>query len=140
MITLSKSSLLKIYDVEPRLQRVVHAAAAIATFPFMVTEGRRTAERQAQLVAEGRSQTMNSEHLNGSAVDLAVIKDGKPNWDDFTDYSQLAKVMFQAAFIMKVPIAWGGHWRTLKDGPHFELDWAAVAEIEGADNTDIEPA
>ena len=28
----------------------------------------------------------------------------------------------QAAKELKVPIVWGGDWRTFKDGPHIELD------------------
>ena len=27
-----------------------------------------------------------------------------------------------AALDLKTPLIWGGDWKTLRDGPHFELD------------------
>jgi peptidoglycan L-alanyl-D-glutamate endopeptidase CwlK len=40
---------------------------------FSITEGLRTKERQKELFSAGKSQTMNSRHLTGKAVDIAVI-------------------------------------------------------------------
>ncbi len=31
--------------------------------------------------------------------------------------------MKQAAEELGVEIVWGGDWVTIKDGPHFQLDW-----------------
>jgi peptidoglycan L-alanyl-D-glutamate endopeptidase CwlK len=105
--------------VHPDLVRVVRRAAKRAS--FIVTEGLRTQARQKQLVAAGASKTMNSRHLTGHAIDVAALMSGKVRWD-WPLYAAIAKGMKQAADELKVPIIWGGDWRSFKDGPHFELD------------------
>ena len=88
---------------------------------FIVTEGLRTVERQRQLVAKGASQTMNSRHITGHAVDLAATVDGEVRWD-WPLYHRLATAMKEAARQLGIRMVWGGDWRSFKDGPHFELD------------------
>ena len=105
--------------VHADLVRVVRRAAKKAD--FIVTEGLRTVARQKQLVAAGASKTMNSRHITGHAIDVAALVGGKVRWD-WPLYANIAKHMKQAADDLKVPIIWGGDWRTFKDGPHFELD------------------
>ncbi len=113
--------------VHPDLVEVVRAARAYwlsrKTDPlgFIVTEGLRTKERQKLLVASGASQTMNSRHLTGHAVDLAATLNGKVSWD-WPLYKRLADIMKQEADELGVSIVWGGDWRSFKDGPHFELN------------------
>lgn len=102
------------------LVRVVRRAAEITTVDFVVTEGLRTKERQAQLVAKGASRTMQSKHLVGRAVDLAPVIDGVVRWD-WPPFYNLADAMKAAALELGVRIAWGGDWGSFKDGPHFEL-------------------
>ncbi len=88
---------------------------------FQVQQGLRTLAQQREYVAAGKSQTMNSKHLTGDAVDLTVLDDhGKPTWE-WPLYVQLAGVMKSVARKQLVHITWGGDWKTLKDGPHFEL-------------------
>lgn len=93
---------------------------------FAVTEGRRTVERQRELIAAGKSQTMSSKHLIQSdgfahAVDLAPWVNGTIPWDDWAAFERVAKAMKAAAGMLGVEITWGGDWTTLKDGPHFQL-------------------
>ena len=59
--------------VHPDLVKVVHRAAALSDIDFTVLEGLRTVARQKQLVKAGASKTMNSRHITGHAVDLAVL-------------------------------------------------------------------
>lgn len=106
--------------VHPDLVKVVRLASSNAT--FVVTEGLRTAERQAQLLKAGATQTLKSRHLTGHAVDLAALVGTEIRWD-WPLYAQLAKAMKQASQELKVPLEWGGDWRTFKDGPHFQLPW-----------------
>jgi peptidoglycan L-alanyl-D-glutamate endopeptidase CwlK len=120
-MTLDARSLRKLEGVHPDLVRVVNAAAE--GMPFIVTEGLRTPEKQAKLVAAGASQTLRSRHLTGHAVDLAVLVDGDVRWD-WPLYAKLAKAMKAAAKAEKVPLEWGGDWTSFKDGPHFQLPWA----------------
>ena len=119
-MTLDERSEKRLEGVNDALVSVVRRAARITTIPFIVTEGVRTKDRQAQLVVNGASKTMNSKHLTGRAVDLAAVIDGEVRWD-WPLYHKLAKAMKDAAAECGVSIVWGGDWRTFKDGPHFEL-------------------
>lgn len=118
--SLGSRSLSRLEGVHPDLVAVVKRAIALSDIDFTVLEGLRTKSRQAQLVAAGASQTMNSRHLTGHAVDLGAMIDGEVRWD-WPLYRQIATAMKVAAQQLNIPIVWGGDWKTLKDGPHFEL-------------------
>lgn len=111
----------RLKGVHPDLVAVVEAALARSPVPFIVTEGVRTPERQAALVRVGASRTLKSRHLTGHAVDVAAIVDGRIRWD-WPLYARIAEAFKAAALEQKTPIVWGGDWKTLRDGPHFELD------------------
>lgn len=120
---LNARSLKNLEGVHPDLVRVVKRADELVAPPlgFVVIEGLRTAKRQAELVAAGASRTQNSRHLTGHAVDLMATVNGQGRWD-WPLYGQLAAAMKQAAAEFGVALVWGGDWKTLRDGPHFELD------------------
>jgi peptidoglycan L-alanyl-D-glutamate endopeptidase CwlK len=67
---------------------------------------------------------MRSRHLTGHAIDLAAKVDGQIRWD-WPLYSCLASAMKECAVEEGIPLEWGGDWRKFKDGPHFQLSWAA---------------
>lgn len=119
---LSNVSRSRLRGVHPDLVHVVERAIELTTVDFIVTEGVRAVDRQRQLVDAGASKTMRSRHLTGHAVDLAALIGGKISWD-WPLYGKLADAMKQAAEELSIPIAWGGDWKTFKDGPHFELTW-----------------
>lgn len=121
MITLDERSEARLLGVHRDLVAVVRRAAGYSDLDFVVTEGVRTIERQAQLLKAGASRTMNSRHLTGHAVDLAAKVDGEVRWD-WPLYDYLARMMKLAAHDLGISIAWGGDWVSFKDGPHFELD------------------
>lgn len=123
---LSQKSIENLKGVHPDLVRVVRHALDITEVDFSVIEGLRTKERQLELVTAGASQTMNSRHLTGHAVDLAAYVNGI-RWD-WPLYEKIAYAMKQAASDLKIPIEWGGDW-TFKDGPHFQLPWEAYPLI-----------
>ncbi len=120
---LGAKSLARLEGVHPDLVRVVKRAIEITPVDFTVTEGLRTVERQRALVAAGASQTMKSRHITGHAVDLAALVMGEVRWD-WPLYAKLAGAMKAAAKEVGVPLEWGGDWK-MKDGPHFQLTWAA---------------
>ena len=120
MFVLSKKSLDRLTGVHPDLVRVVKRAIEITTVDFAVLEGVRSKSRQEQLVKAGASQTMNSRHLTGHAVDLGAYVSGSVRWD-WPLYYKIADAVKQAAAELGVPIEWGGDWRKFKDGPHFQL-------------------
>lgn len=117
---LGEKSLSKLIGVHPDLSNVVKLAILKSDIDFVITEGVRSVERQKQLVAAGASQTMNSRHITGHAVDVAAIVGNEVRWD-WPLYSKIAKAMKEAAIELKVTIQWGGDWKTFKDGPHFQL-------------------
>ena len=142
---LSQRSLRNLQGVHPDLVRVVHAAILETPVDFVVIEGVRTLARQKELVAAGASQTMNSRHLGGFAVDLAAWV-GEIRWD-MGLYYRIAETVQKVSKRLAVPIRWGGCWERLDtttrtpsqlvaayvaarraqgrkafiDGPHFEL-------------------
>ena len=111
----------RLLGVHRDLVRVVRTALELSTVDFTVTEGLRTLERQRALKAKGASRTLNSRHLTGHAVDLAAKVDGVIRWD-WPLYAHLARAVKAAAVREGVPIVWGGDWKSLRDGPHFELE------------------
>lgn len=118
---LSQRSRRALEGVHPDLIRVVEDAIVSTPIDFMITEGLRTAQRQAALVRAGASRTLKSRHLTGHAVDVAALVDGQVRWD-WPLYARLAAAFKAAAARRGVALVWGGDWRSLKDGPHFELD------------------
>lgn len=120
MFKLSQKSLNILATVHPDLQKVVKRAIQITPIDFTVMEGIRSVEQQKKNVAKGVSQTMNSRHLTGHAVDLVPLSNGKISWD-WPLYFKLEKAVKQAAKELNVPIEWGGDWKKFKDGPHWQL-------------------
>lgn len=123
-MNLTQRSITNLEGVHPDLKRVVYRAATLmpadGSLGFVVTEGLRTKARQAALVKAGASQTMNSRHLTGHAVDLAATIHGEVRWD-WPLYLKLNDAMKEAARVENVSIEWGGAWLKFKDGPHFQL-------------------
>jgi peptidoglycan L-alanyl-D-glutamate endopeptidase CwlK len=107
--------------VHPDLVRVVELALTYSPHDFTITEGLRSVARQRELKAAGASQTMNSRHITGHAIDFAVLVAGKVRWD-WPLYGPVADAFKKAAKELNVPIIWGGDWKSLRDGPHVELD------------------
>jgi len=116
-----QKSLDKLGTVHPDLQKLFKAAITDSPYDFSITEGVRTLERQKELVAAGKSTTMNSRHLTGKAVDIAVFVDGKLTWDS-KYYKAVTDHVKKLSIEMKIPVVCGIDWTTFIDGPHIELD------------------
>jgi peptidoglycan L-alanyl-D-glutamate endopeptidase CwlK len=100
--------------------KVIEEAIKGSPLDFSITEGLRTRERQKELFDAGKSQTMNSRHLTGKAVDIAVFVDGTISWDA----KHFIPVINHIKAIAKgfdIPIVSGGDWVSFKDYPHLEL-------------------
>jgi peptidoglycan L-alanyl-D-glutamate endopeptidase CwlK len=131
----------RLKGVNPKLVDVVKQAATASPFPIRVTEGLRSAARQNQLYAQGRTKpgkivtwTRNSKHMmqsdgTGHAVDLAPLIDGAIPWSDKTRFRLISDLMQAAAEDVGITVRWGADWnrngvpwqRGEYDGPHFEI-------------------
>lgn len=110
----------RLKGVHPDLVKVIEEAIKESPLDFSITEGLRTKERQKVLFDSGKSQTMNSRHITGHAIDFAVLKDGEITWD-FQYYRIVADHIKAVAKKLDIPIVSGADWVSFKDGPHIEL-------------------
>lgn len=117
----SQRSLDNLRGIHPHLRKVVGRALELTTIDFGITEGLRDEATQKKYVARGVSQTLNSRHLTGHAVDVVAYIGSKVSWD-WKYYEEISKAFKQASEELNIPIIWGGNWKSLRDGPHFELD------------------
>ena len=107
--SLSQRSLDKLAGVDQRLVDVVKRAIQITTVDFGVTCGLRTQAEQQRLVDTGASQTLDSNHVKGRAVDLVAYVGNRASWE-LNLYDDIALAMKSAARELKVPIRWGAAW------------------------------
>jgi len=106
---LSRRSRNNLEGVKQPLIDVVELAIQLTEVDFGVIEGVRTQERQKQLVASGASQTMNSKHLTGDAVDVMAYIGSRGSWES-TLYPVIADGFKEASQTLDVSIRWGGAW------------------------------
>lgn len=121
----SQKSLTRLADCDERLQRVAKRALTLTKYDFGIGETLRTVERQKQLVAEGKSWTMNSRHLpnakgEAEALDITVWVGGKLTWNQ-KYFRKVVQAFVTAAIIEGVEIEFGGLWESVQDWPHIQL-------------------
>lgn len=120
MYSFSNRSKERLKGVDNSLIKVMEESIKNSPYDFSITEGIRTPERQKELYDSGKSLTLNSKHLVGKAVDIAVFVDGKITWD-FKYYKPVAEHIKKVAQSLGVNIIWGGDWLKFVDAVHFEL-------------------
>ena len=102
----------------------------IETYDITIVQygGFRTAAEQQRLFERGASKVEwpDSKHNNtfeGRPYSLAVDIGPWPlDWDNLPEFHHMAGRVLQAADDLGIRLIWGGHWKTFKDYPHFELD------------------
>ncbi len=146
MFQFGERSELNLKGVHHDLIAVCRHALLITPVDFIVTFGLRTMPEQTALYAQGRkplgfvndlrkdagmppidqqentkqvTQTMNSRHIGGYAIDVAALLGKAVSYDQVL-YKQIAEAMKTASYALGVPIVWGGDWKS-KDSSHFEL-------------------
>lgn len=99
--------------------RVVKRALELSEVDFTVIEGLRTKERQAELLEQGFTRTMNSRHIIGQAVDIVPLP---VDWNNKARFGLVAAAMKAAAAELGVKITWGGEFKTFVDLPHYQIE------------------
>ena len=106
---LSTRSQEKLVGINSELKKVVCLAITYTKIDFGVIEGIRTVAQQKALVESGASQTMDSKHLEGRAVDLMAYVNGRGCWE-LNVYDDIADAMKRAAIEIDVAVRWGAAW------------------------------
>jgi len=131
MPAFSETSRRRLLTCDSRLIAV--CSDAIAFFDFSVVCGHRSNEEQDLLYAQGRvtdgpivTYKRGGESIHNTdpsrAVDLAPWVRGRGIvWDDVGLYHELAGVIRYCGHLRGIDVGWGGHWRTFKDRPHFQV-------------------
>ena len=120
--SLSQRSLVRLDGVNNKLHSVVTTAITLTNCDFGVTCGLRTEKEQEELVARGASQTMNSKHLTGDAVDVVAYIGSRISWE-LNLYDEIADAFKEASVREGVGILWGGAWSV----PDLR-DWEGTSE------------
>ena len=125
-----KRSKKNLIGVDANLQNVLYEV--VKYFDITIIEGKRSQERQNELVAQGKSKTKFGKHVDGKAVDIAPYP---IDWNARDDFHLLGGFVLGMAASMGIKIRWGGDWnasstfkgrRTTKDNNfddlvHFEI-------------------
>jgi hypothetical protein len=124
MFILSNNSLGHLEGVHADLVDVTKLALTYSEIDFGVSQGLRSIETQREYVKRGVSQTMNSRHLTGHAVDIFAYVGGSARWE-MPLYLEINHAFDRAASELKIDVDWGGDWKSFKDGPHYQLSWGS---------------
>jgi peptidoglycan LD-endopeptidase CwlK len=86
---------------------------------ILIYETIRTEEQQRENVRKGVSQTMQSYHLVGQALDFVPIVNGKADWNGY-NRPEIQRAIAKAK---QLGFEWGGDWKTLVDKPHLQYNY-----------------
>jgi len=118
----SQRSILNLQEVREPLQIISECAVREVPPPikFIVVDGGRTISEQKTNVANGKSWTLRSRHLEGAAIDFAATIDGKVTYDP-APYYTIAEAFNKCSLKHRILIIWGGVWK-VRGLMHIELD------------------
>lgn len=155
-----KLSLDRIQKLHPKLraeaEQITREIGAVLTgrAMFRVTFTLRTFAEQDALYAQGRTKpgpkvtnarAGSSLHNYGLALDFAFVIDGKDaSWDESKDWDNDKKSdwMEVVEIFEKHGWEWGGRWKSLHDGPHFQktfgYTWQQLLNLHNAGKVDKE--
>lgn len=108
-------------SIQPELADVVRRAEALSGTKFVVGSGKRTPEMQKKAVEWGWSKTEESDHLDGSSVDLWPLDDKGAVKFDPARQQEIVMAMKLAAKELGVKLDIGAEWKSFKDKPHFGI-------------------
>ncbi|MGY0557649.1 M15 family metallopeptidase [Lysobacter sp. A421] len=113
--------------IEPSFQQRVLAIYQVMReqygYQMVLVEGYRSPQRQAALARRGGAVTGakagQSCHQYGLAVDSALYRDGKLQWDMDDPWTRRGYFLY-GELATDAGLEWGGNWRSIKDYVHLE--------------------
>lgn len=117
-------------EAHPLLQKLVaEVTKRYPTLRFRVLDARRGRVEQEEAFKKKRSKAHfgQSPHNYTPAIALDIVP--LPlDWKDLGSFKKLATYFIKVAAELKIPISWGGNWKSFKDYPHYELTpWSVYA-------------
>jgi len=109
----TRGHLLRLQHQTGHLAHTLVSAARGAGTPLFISSSTRTAARQRELVAAGRSATLRSRHLTGQAFDVDVLGFGRDQIPEWWLWNL-------GAYGEQLGLRWGGRWKVPRDLGHFE--------------------
>jgi peptidoglycan L-alanyl-D-glutamate endopeptidase CwlK len=126
MFKFGKRSRERLKGVNPKLVNVLNELIKI--MDVTIIEGLRTEARQNELLAQGKSKTKYSKHLEGKAVDLAPYP---IDWEDRERFHYMGGMIRGIGIKMGVDIRWGGDWDSDGEVKDNGFDDLVHVEIKG---------
>tara|TARA_R100000654_G_scaffold5_1_gene17 strand:+ start:1089 stop:1469 length:381 start_codon:yes stop_codon:yes gene_type:complete len=123
MYRFGKRSKKRLKGVNPKLVNILNELIKI--MDVTIIEGLRNKERQKELLAQGKSKTKYSKHLEGKAVDLAPYP---INWKDRERFHYMGGMLRGIAKQLNINIRWGGDWDS--DGEIADNSFDDLVHIE----------
>ena len=119
-VSMSSRSLSHLDGVDPRLAMLVGVVSLETEYDFIVIDGLRTLAEQRVLLQRGVTRTLDSYHITGHAIDVAIWHEGKVQWVPEM-YRVLAQRFKKAATAMSIDLKCGVDFKSFFDGPHFQV-------------------
>ncbi|WP_228076640.1 M15 family metallopeptidase [Novilysobacter ciconiae] len=111
-------------DFQQRVLAIYRVMREVHGYEMVLVEGYRSPERQASLAAKGGAVTRagagQSCHQYGLAVDSALYRDGRLQWDMEDPWTRRGYFLY-GELAVEAGLEWGGNWRSIKDYVHLEL-------------------
>ena len=111
-------------DFQQRVLAIYRVMREEHGYEMVLVEGFRSPERQAELAAKGGAVTLagagQSCHQYGLAVDSALYRDGKLQWDMEDAWTRRGYFLY-GELAVEAGLEWGGNWRSIKDYVHLEM-------------------
>lgn len=138
MPKLSAASQKRLDAAHPMLVKLFAACLADPACPaFTVLDSQRGREAQEKAFNAGNSKAHFGQSPHNWSPSIALDVAPLPiDWEDIKAFKTLGAFVEAKAVALKIPVSWGGRWKSFKDYPHFELtpwrDFAKKSKLFGA--------
>jgi peptidoglycan L-alanyl-D-glutamate endopeptidase CwlK len=137
MAKLSAASQKRLDAAHPLLIKLFTACLADPACPaFTVLDSQRGREAQEKAFNAGNSKAHFGQSPHNWTPSIALDVAPLPiDWENLAAFKALGAFVEAKAAALKIPVGWGGRWKSFKDYPHFELtpwrDFAKKSKLFG---------